>query len=101
VAACVIAMAMLLFVFILKPWGIPEMLMRKESVGSVRQKSKSLENYFLPVAMIVCEGTCPTSATLWTAPPSAPERLLRLRRAESPGSSSLPGSCDGEFDVLR
>lgn len=47
VAAFAIAIAMLLLVFIFKPRRIPQMLMRKESVHSARQKSKSSEGLLL------------------------------------------------------
>ena len=37
-AACVIAMAMLLLVFIFKPWRFPEILRHKEPAGGAQQK---------------------------------------------------------------
>jgi|SRR5919109_1641021 hypothetical protein len=40
-AAFVIAMAMLLLVFIFKPWRFAEMLRRRESVGITQQEIKS------------------------------------------------------------
>ena len=40
-AAFVIAMAMLLFAFIFKPWRLPEILQRKESVGIAQERLHS------------------------------------------------------------
>jgi len=84
-AACVIAMAMLLFVFIFKPWRFREILRRKESARTEQERLDFRAKEF--------------NALLWTGPPSGHERLLRLRRAESRGNSSLPESYDGESDV--
>ena len=44
-AAFVIAMAMLLFVFLLKPWRFPAILQRKESARIAQERSHSSEQF--------------------------------------------------------
>lgn len=100
-AAFVIAVAMLLFVFLFKPWRRPAILQRKGLARSAPERNNSPAKQLATWRRDHFRSDLPYQRTFVDRSRIRPRTPSPLRPAESPANSSLPGSCDGEFDVPR
>lgn len=97
VAACVIAMAMPLFVFVLKPRRFPEML-RRQSKRIAQPETNVPAGLPVAARRDPPRNDLPYQRTFIDGSDARPRKPAPFRRAESPENNFLAESSDGEFD---